>query len=581
MADRIKKLLDNKIINNVLTPVFVILLILFALCKVNLGVDISDTTYNFGNFRYSFMLDNMWYCSTYLANVTGHLFSLFPFGNTYIGLNLYTGIIKAIVAIVAFFFLTKTVKLPKSIVFFGELTALGLCWCPTALIYNYLSYLLFLLGTVFLYKGLVENSNKMLIIAGVFLGTNIFVRFPNIVEASMIIALWYYCIIKKETFKSAVSKTLYCLAGYVGAAVVLFVIIGITRGFGAYITAIQELFSMTDEASQYSGTGIIRGLYFAYKDTLRWLWIVAVAGIVSFLTEIFISDKLKTLKTVIAILLGTVVTFILYKRYLFDFNYSEYSSIYHIGALMMTIMVLVLCLVAFINKFDSNIRLLAVMAVGIIGITPLGTNNEIYSNLNNLFIVFPVFLYIIASLLSVSRNLQSLRIYMVVLIAVFVYQSMMFGMTFVFRDGYDASMDTQIEGLNTLTYMRTTRENALLIKDICNIIDDNDLYNRELLLYGDVPGLAFCLNMQPAISSTWPSLASYSASKFDSELNRLDEALVGKAMEYPLVIISGEIYNSLKSGGISAKEQRLIKFLTRHRYETIYMSDTVCILVSK
>ena len=196
--------MDGRLMGDIIFP---IILVLVGMCKVGRGFDISDTGYNYGNYVNLTGLDNMWYCSTFLANIVGRLFTFLPYGHTLIGLNIYTGLIKCAIVLASYFFFRKKVGLPGGVVFFGELIAVSLCWCPTALIYNYLSYLLFFLGAMFLYRGLTTEKNRFLIIAGVFLGVNIFVRFPNICEMGLIAGLWYWCFIKKYKFielKSAI-----------------------------------------------------------------------------------------------------------------------------------------------------------------------------------------------------------------------------------------------------------------------------------------------------------------------------------------------------------------------------------------
>ena len=96
-------------------------------------------------------MDPMWMFSTYLANALGHLFTFLPWGNTMIGLNVYTGLMVSILAVTSYWFFVKEVKIPKEIVFAGEFLAISFCWCPTALLYNYLTYVLLGAGTVLLY----------------------------------------------------------------------------------------------------------------------------------------------------------------------------------------------------------------------------------------------------------------------------------------------------------------------------------------------------------------------------------------------------------------------------------------------
>ena len=58
-----------------------------------------------------------------------------------------------------------------------------------------------------MYQGLVEEKDKLLILAGMVLGINVFVRIPNLTEMALIIALWYYLASKRQKINVIVQKT--------------------------------------------------------------------------------------------------------------------------------------------------------------------------------------------------------------------------------------------------------------------------------------------------------------------------------------------------------------------------------------
>ena len=171
-------LVRNKKIYEVITGIlFPVAILLFCFIKVNQGADITDSTYSLTNFSFADKMDVMWYVSTFYANVIGSLLIKLPMGNTLLMMNVYTGVFKAATALIGYFFFTKTVKAPRELSFIGTIAAVGLCWCPTTILYNYLTYLLFLAAVVSLYKGIVSDRIAPLVVAGFLLGTNVWVRF--------------------------------------------------------------------------------------------------------------------------------------------------------------------------------------------------------------------------------------------------------------------------------------------------------------------------------------------------------------------------------------------------------------------
>lgn len=285
---------------NLLENIFIIILAFYPLRHISWGLDLWDTGYNYANFQYmgTEHMDPMWLFSTYLSNAVGNLLTKLPNGDTLMGMNFYTGLFASLLALVGYFFCTRTLKMPKPIVFLGEMLALSLCWCPTALLYNYVTYVSFLFLCIFLYLGLVKDKGHLLFIAGVFLGINVLVRFSNLPEAGMIVAVWAYHVIlwlearksgeKRKLWPGLIRHTGWCLAGFLAALFVLFTYIQLRYGLDAYIAGISRLFGMTDTATDYKPASMIRGMFDTYIQHLYWvirIVVIAFMGVASFLVR--------------------------------------------------------------------------------------------------------------------------------------------------------------------------------------------------------------------------------------------------------------------------------------------------------
>ena len=207
--------------------------------------------------------------------------------------------------------------MPRWIAFLGEFAALSLCWCPTALLYNYLTFILFLVCVILLYYGLTKEKKGCLIAAGACLGTNVLVRFSNLPEMAMIIAVWAYDVIVwleergerqtrsigqgqersagKGTVRSAervsgfwrrlLAHTGWCLLGYVAVVVVLLGWIQFRYGLDEYAAGISRLFAMTDKASDYKPTAMIMGTVGIYLENMYWavrILVILAGGLLLF-----------------------------------------------------------------------------------------------------------------------------------------------------------------------------------------------------------------------------------------------------------------------------------------------------------
>ena len=160
-------------------------------------------------------IDPMWILSTFISNLVGKLFMQLPFGNTMLGIGVYCSFLISLVAIVSYYMLQD--YMPGWLIFIGLFIAESLCWCPRTILYNNLSYVFLSFGVLMLLKGMFawKRQGMYLFLAGVFLGINVMVRFPNIVEASLILILWFYLFITKEDFAVAAKNTGICIGGYI------------------------------------------------------------------------------------------------------------------------------------------------------------------------------------------------------------------------------------------------------------------------------------------------------------------------------------------------------------------------------
>ena len=122
--------------------IFPCLLLIYPLLWVNQGIDVSDPMYSLTNFRFFPELKGSWAIATYLANVAGWLLMKLPFGGTLLGISFYTRLVISAMALLSYYFLKG--KMPAWVVFAGEIIAISFCWCPTTILYNYLTYFLFL-----------------------------------------------------------------------------------------------------------------------------------------------------------------------------------------------------------------------------------------------------------------------------------------------------------------------------------------------------------------------------------------------------------------------------------------------------
>ncbi len=438
-------------------PLLIVFLFWYPLRHIHWGIDWWDTGYNYVNFEHAGLehMDPMWFFSTYLANVIGHFMTGLPGGDSLVGMNLYTGLLVSALALMGYFFCTRKLHMPKGIVFVGEFVAISLCWCPTALLYNYVTYVLYLACVILLYLGLTGEKKWLLFAAGVCLGTNVLVRFSNLPEAAMIVAVWAYAFLvwleqrkgkgdgqadgarsgiegRRGGFAMAVRHTLWCLGGYLAALLVLLGYVFVKYGADTYVNSVMRLFAMTENATDYKATSMLDGMISGYVENLYWvlrMGVFVVAGVTGFVAlrlaiglckqivkkvwkgasgadvpqaenrnagrvgMSVVERALWDVAYICSCLIAAVMVDWLYRKGFCALDFYSYGSMLWPGVTFLMLTMGIAGLRILHPKCPTDEKLISGMMILVILLTSLGSNNKVYPSMNNLFVAAPYTLW--------------------------------------------------------------------------------------------------------------------------------------------------------------------------------------------
>lgn len=559
--------------NNCITKwIFPLILLIYPLMKINQGMDVSDSTYSLGNYLFFPEMKGMWVVSTYLSNVIGWLIVQLPFADRLLVMNLYTGLLVSALVLFLYYFMQKW--MPAWIVFMGEMIAIGFLWIPTGILYNYLTYGFLAVGAMFLYKGLVEEKDRLLLVAGIMLGLNVWVRVSNLTEMALIVCVWYHCYIRREriqnVWQTLFRKTGWCIAGYAIGALVPLVAILVQYGLSGIVDMITGLSQVQSSDNTYTIFSMIGATVNAYTRTGKWVAFIVAGMVLGFAMFVVKKESLVPLKKV-AYLLGIAVLLrFFWGRGMFSFRYYEdYSSMYEWGMVGLYLAFAACIYLLSAKAVSSSERLWGMLSLVILFITPLGSNNYTYQNLNNLFLTAPITLYAFVKwfrrkypaekrvLLFPSKAMLSVLALMILI------QSAGFHFFFVFRDGVDGTKrDTMIEQPASAAGMKTTKHNAEVLSGLLTYVEEETDQKQPAIYFGDCPGLAYFLEKPSAIDTTWPDLDSYSFKQFEDGLATLTEK--------PVIVIRNiefdrEIWLN--------KRDVLRNYMSEENYEAVYQNE--------
>lgn len=579
---------------------FFLVFLLFPMRHAAWGLDLHDTGYNYANFLYGGAehMGSMWLFSTYLANVVGHLITMLPFGHTLLGMNLYTGLFITALSSMGYWFCTKKLGMNQVITFVGELAAMCMCWCPTAKLYDYLTYVLFLGCFIWLYLGLTEDKKLYLVLAGICLGTNVFVRFSNLPEAGLILAVWVYAFLERFQTKKkgrALYYTLWCLVGYLGALALFGGWICFRYGLGEYLEGISRLFAMTDTATDYKATSMVMGMILPYWNSLYWIKRMLVFVLAAFLftlcgdyAPLCLAKKpedaqryripMQRVGMTAALLMIGVMVFWLFYRGFTTFYYYSYDPITWPGTIFLFLAMGMGAVDIFRPGNQLKDKLLAGLLILVLVLTSLGSNNGILPSMNNLFVAAPFVLDRAVrfakwawekaktkpeSLGDFRLNFTAIALALWAIIAVCLVQFAGFGIRFAFCEGTGVqTIGYKVENIPALKGMTMSRERAQWMEEIGAYVQEKNLRGREVILYGWVPSLSFYLEM-PAAFNTWSDLASYNVTVMEAAMEQMQVQIQEQGRQKPVVI------TSVKYQNLGPDEQGMLLDISEKELETL------------
>lgn len=563
MKDQAKKVCINYIIP--------FILLVYPLIKINQGIDLTDSCYGLVNFNFFPKAGQEWTVATYLANVLGALLLRLPFGNTLIGIRFYTGLIVSVMALFAWYFLKG--KMPAWLAFLGEIVAISLCWIPTTSLYNYLTFALFLCGSICLYRGLIWQRRSFMVIAGICLGANVLTRLPNIVECLLIVMVFYYGFLKQKEAKEIWMDVLACVSGFLGAFLVGLVIISIQFGPSAYGEMLFGLSGYQSTDDSYSAFSMIGSIAGAYVSSFKWVLLLLVAAAMGCVLFWVLPGRFPKAKAALYLCMLPVLLRLLWGRGMFNFQYAFYWSVFQ-WCMVLLYAAIGFCIWAMADpKVFRRDKLLALLVLLIIIITPIGSNNETYPNMNNLFLAAPVtfwFGYRLYLMLGAKKVHFPLRAMLVFAAAVLCVQSLGFGMRAVFRDSIEGQKrDSYVTGNEKLSGVKTNAANAESLQDVVDFINENELNGRyEMITFGDVPGFCWLFDMPSALSHDWPDMNTYPAAKMQEDLESL------RRKDILPIVITNFSNIDFESGQEAKKWQMLEEFLQECEYVSVLDNGT-------
>jgi|CXWL01.1.fsa_nt_gi hypothetical protein len=378
--------------------------------------------------------------------------------------------------------------------------------------YNNLTALFYLLGATLLYHGLVRQKLILIVVAGVVLGANVFVRLPNVLGFVLVLAIGLYAFASQWHWRKNLVWSAWFGSGFLLGMIVIWLLIVGSGHDALYLKGIDWIADMAaDDGSSHSGGRLIK--LFLFDQALAFAYALLVIIIGMLVANWVAGRHLLIVSGVMALLTGLLFGLINHMS-------NGYSDS---GKWVVTGICYILLMMIVVREFRKNtsLSLMAFIAGLTLFIAPLGSNNGIANAKYGLWLALPLCLMWLWQGLSMrlgklTLKLGATRIFAGVIVLALSCQTLIATWSYTYNDSRDrASMQYGIaHPLLIGTY--TTKERAKVVGGLLDVMKQLVKPGDELLAYNQIPMLHFLTETHPYLDNSWLEL--YSPKKLDSLL---------------------------------------------------------------
>lgn len=344
-----------------------------------------------------------------------------------------------LVAIVLIPFFQLKPYVPWPLLFMGEVVAIGFSWCPTTYLYVYASYLFMTLGVLCLYFGLLKEKRLPIFFAGLAFGVNVFLRIMNFAEISFVVVIWYVSILMKD--KKWIKRSLLFIGGFCSGlligTILFFLLVGVenVRGTLSWLSHVFTFSRIQTGAVVF--WSMLKNVFLIYYQNLPWF--LAFLALVGFGNVLYLVKKDKGL-FIKRILFVAVTTFFMVwyaKMGVMSAQYKSTNSFFSLAVVFIMLSICIYVLMLFLPGMKTGERTLGLIALIILLIAPLGSNNHLFTCMNQLYLVAPITIVGGCRLSGMATKHgvhEPLIITGIVLLATLMVQAVLFRCNYVFYD---------------------------------------------------------------------------------------------------------------------------------------------------
>jgi hypothetical protein len=559
---------QNEIINQDNIPYFS--LFIYPLLFIWQGLDVTDSGFFLSNYQLFFEDANIRSVHVaWLTNVIGGLWWNL-FGNLgVIGFKL----LWVLMIWIGFYLAYRLLKPYSSKLLLGwalfitllAVTNRGGNWFN----YNTMTSVLYMAGAWTLMEGLRQHSRNFLIASGFLLGISVFARLPNILAMSLAAIILIHGILNKSRLRTLINDLLiFSLGGLISLSVVLIAMEWLAHRH-LFIEEVQHLFSQAEKADYHHSSHAL--LYLFIKDHI----LAGIAGIACSLALIGVSmlaNKLFQPKSglwwlsIFGLAGLATVAFLLWHGF---WRWTIPGILY---------LVLIAYIFGFIKQ-SIEYRILALIALGVLVLVPLGSGNGIHNAIHGMWIALPIVLLFFMQPTVTIRNWkwsqESFNYARVLVITTLVLSSLVQAMSYTYRDSKNRLEMTATVEHPLLIGVLTTNERAKVMQELLDELKEYVKPGDFIFAYEEISLIHFLTQTRPYLYHTWPMLEHPTSFKKLLEKAEIERPLLPVVVRAKASTSARHWPNNLDEGlepyePEISNRQLAEDFLNRHQYVKVW-----------
>ena len=374
--------------------------------------------------------------------------------------------------------------------------------------YNELTALFYLTGAALLFFGLVGNRKPLVVLAGVVLGANLFVRFPNLLGITLVSTVWLQAWVYRWTLRDIWVWSAWFLGGFTLGVALIWSLIVLHGHEAIYLQGIQAIFGEAVGAnSPHAGSGLLNLFISDHVQAFAKALSIVVIG--SWIANW--ASKQKILLASVVILVGTLL--LVYVIYVYGQWRTCIPGICYI---------VLLSIVFLESRKNPSLALLAFIAGMVLLLAPLGSTNGISNAVFGIWLALPLTLIWLwrsfdlafslcfkvsddrfESNSSFSMEARGFRVFAITIVLALLIHSLAWAWRHTYLDSKNRYAMTHSIAHPLLVGTYTIAARAKVVTELLEAMPRFTKPGDEVLAYNGIPVVHFLTETHPWLGNPW------------------------------------------------------------------------------